>query len=152
MKTNKFFSVLLSVLLVIFTVSGCTEKIDKSEYDTLYQNYTELLSQSDDLKSQISSLNSNLEKSKETNAELKTELEKTKAELAAAKAMFSENTTQQSKQTSTQKTYSYIGNRNTKKFHKTSCNYLPESHNRIYYSSRSNAINAGMSPCKRCYP
>lgn len=153
MKTNKLV-VLIYTLSIIFTLSGCAEKIDKSEYDTLYQNYTELLSQSDELNAQINELNTALEKSESTNTTLKAELEKTKTELITALSTpkSSESTVQQSNQDSTKKTYSYIGNRNTKKFHRANCNYLPESHNRVYYSSRSNAINAGMSPCKKCYP
>lgn len=48
----------------------------------------------------------------------------------------------------------YIGNSNTKVFHKTSCSYVSKissSHKR-YFSSREAAINAGYRACQRCYP
>ena len=47
---------------------------------------------------------------------------------------------------------SYIGNVNSKKFHRPSCSTLPAEHNRVYFDSRDEAINAGMVPCKRCNP
>jgi competence protein ComEC len=46
----------------------------------------------------------------------------------------------------------YIGNKNSKKFHKPSCHTLPDEKNRVYFSSREKAINAGYVPCKNCDP
>lgn len=46
----------------------------------------------------------------------------------------------------------YIGNKNSKKFHLPTCSTLPAEHNRVYFDSRDEAINAGMVPCKRCNP
>lgn len=46
----------------------------------------------------------------------------------------------------------YIGNKNTHKFHLPSCSGLPDQSNRISFSSRSQAIEAGMTPCSRCNP
>lgn len=47
---------------------------------------------------------------------------------------------------------SYIGNKKTKKFHRTSCNTLPKESNRVEFSSREKAISSGYVPCKKCYP
>lgn len=47
---------------------------------------------------------------------------------------------------------SYIGNKNSKKFHRSNCSTLPKSENRVYFSSRDAAISAGYSPCKKCGP
>ena len=47
---------------------------------------------------------------------------------------------------------SYIGNRNTHKFHRTSCSSLPSEKNRVYFSSRSDAVSSGYAACKRCKP
>ena len=49
---------------------------------------------------------------------------------------------------------SYIGNKNTKKFHKPSCSSVKDmaEHNRIGLESRNDAISAGFSPCGRCKP
>lgn len=46
----------------------------------------------------------------------------------------------------------YIGNVNSKKFHLPTCSSLPAEHNRVYFDSRDEAVNAGMVPCKRCKP
>ncbi|WP_081561986.1 Ada metal-binding domain-containing protein [Clostridium formicaceticum] len=37
-------------------------------------------------------------------------------------------------------------------FHIDSCSSLPAEHNRVYFSSRDEAINAGHTPCQRCKP
>ena len=46
----------------------------------------------------------------------------------------------------------YIGNKNTKKFHLPSCYSLPYEKNRIYFNSRSDAVNSGYSACGNCHP
>lgn len=46
----------------------------------------------------------------------------------------------------------FIGNLNSLKFHKTSCKTLPEEHNRVYFKTRSAAIDAGYTPCGNCRP
>ena len=46
----------------------------------------------------------------------------------------------------------YIGNKNSRKFHRPSCNTLPAEKNRIYFSSRDEAINSGFSSCGNCHP
>ena len=46
----------------------------------------------------------------------------------------------------------YIGNISSMKFHRTSCSSLSKESNRIYFDSRSAAVNAGYAPCQRCAP
>lgn len=46
----------------------------------------------------------------------------------------------------------YIGNKNSKKFHRPTCSSLPAPRNRIYFKTREEAVNAGYVPCKRCNP
>ncbi len=46
----------------------------------------------------------------------------------------------------------YIGNKNSKIFHRPSCSTLPAEKNRVYFNSRSAAIDAGYRPCKNCDP
>ena len=46
----------------------------------------------------------------------------------------------------------YIGNRRSKKLHKSTCSGLPNEDNREYFSSRSDAINDGYEACKLCKP
>ena len=44
----------------------------------------------------------------------------------------------------------YIGNINSKKFHLPTCHTLPYEKNSVYFSSKTEAINSGYSPCKNC--
>lgn len=46
----------------------------------------------------------------------------------------------------------YIGNKNSKKFHKPDCRYLPALQNRVYFKTRDEATKAGYVPCKICKP
>lgn len=46
----------------------------------------------------------------------------------------------------------YIGNKNSKKFHKPTCNTLPIEKNRVYFNSRSEAVENGFTPCGNCLP
>jgi len=46
----------------------------------------------------------------------------------------------------------YIGNMNTKVFHRPSCSYLPSAENQIRFNTRQDAINAGYKPCEHCKP
>ena len=48
----------------------------------------------------------------------------------------------------------YIGNRNTGKFHYDHCSSVRQmaDRNKVYISSREEAINAGYVPCQRCRP
>ena len=50
--------------------------------------------------------------------------------------------------------YAYIGNSNTGKFHRSSCGSVSQmrDYNKVGFDSRSEAINAGYDPCKRCKP
>ena len=49
---------------------------------------------------------------------------------------------------------SYVGNGNTGKFHAPGCDSVDKMKpsNKVYFSSRDEAINRGYSPCQRCYP
>ncbi len=46
----------------------------------------------------------------------------------------------------------YIGNKNSKKFHLSSCKNLPKAENRVTFETREQAINDGYSPCGSCQP
>lgn len=46
----------------------------------------------------------------------------------------------------------YIGNKNSKVFHKLSCQNLPLEKNRYYFKSRAEALENGYRPCKECQP
>lgn len=46
----------------------------------------------------------------------------------------------------------YIGNINSKKFHKKSCSTLPYRSNRVYFATREEAIDVDFVPCGRCSP
>ncbi|NLO22240.1 MAG: hypothetical protein GX119_09640 [Syntrophomonadaceae bacterium] len=46
----------------------------------------------------------------------------------------------------------YIGNSNSKKFHRLECENLPAEHNQVKLKSRAEAVEAGYSPCSICQP
>jgi len=48
----------------------------------------------------------------------------------------------------------YIGNRNSYKFHFAACHHVQKMNpkNKVPFSSRHEAINAGFVPCKTCRP
>ena len=46
----------------------------------------------------------------------------------------------------------YIGNGNSKKFHRLECENLPSEHNQVKLKSRAEAVEAGYSPCSNCQP
>ena len=56
--------------------------------------------------------------------------------------------------TGTKVTAAYIANKNTKKFHRSSCSSVSSMNesNKVGFNSRSAAISAGYEPCKRCNP
>lgn len=48
----------------------------------------------------------------------------------------------------------YIGNKNTKKFHKRNCSSIGQmkESNKVPFDTRDAAVNSGYVPCKRCNP
>ncbi len=44
----------------------------------------------------------------------------------------------------------WIGNKNTKKFHHPSCKNLPKEENRVFFDSLSQAEQQGYTPCSQC--
>lgn len=53
---------------------------------------------------------------------------------------------------STNKETTYIGNKNSKKYHRESCASLPSKKNRVYFATKNAAKKAGYEPCGRCKP
>lgn len=49
-------------------------------------------------------------------------------------------------------TETYIGNKNSKKFHTEDCSALPAENNRVYFENREEAISLGYQPCGSCKP
>ncbi len=49
---------------------------------------------------------------------------------------------------------SYVGNRNSGKFHYANCTYARKMNqkHRVYFNAREEAVKAGYIPCKRCKP
>lgn len=122
---------LFAAACCVLLLSGC---VSQSEYDTLS-------SEKDALATQVAELQA-------ANDTLTAENENLKAENAALQA--TPEPVQESTATATD--YAYIGNINSYKFHLPSCDYLPAESNRVYYTTREEAINDGMEPCRRCSP
>lgn len=62
----------------------------------------------------------------------------------------SETTPQPSQSAAAQETY--IGNLNSKVFHREDCSNLPAGQNRVLFSSRDEAVEEGYAPCGNCKP
>lgn len=58
------------------------------------------------------------------------------------------------KYTSSSDSAKYIGNANSGKFHNSGCKAIRKmsEHNKIFFSSRNDAVNQGYTPCKICNP
>lgn len=52
------------------------------------------------------------------------------------------------------KTGSFVGNKNSHVFHKPDCSSAKKakSENKVYFSTRDEAVSSGYTPCKRCSP
>ncbi len=50
--------------------------------------------------------------------------------------------------------YTYWGNKNSKKFHKASCSSFKSTKdsNKVYYKTRSEFVSKNFTPCKTCNP
>lgn len=48
--------------------------------------------------------------------------------------------------------YPFVGNLNTKKFHRTDCRYVPAQENAIWFTSCEEAVEKGYTPCGVCKP
>ncbi len=46
----------------------------------------------------------------------------------------------------------YIGNKKSRKFHKEECSSLPAEKNRVMFTTREDALEAGYTPCGNCKP
>lgn len=49
-------------------------------------------------------------------------------------------------------TVKYIGNINSKVFHKTDCWWIPQKNNQIEFYSREEAVQMQYKPCENCNP
>lgn len=46
----------------------------------------------------------------------------------------------------------YIGNLRSHVFHRQTCRYLPAAKNRTYFDTRTEAVDGGYRPCRKCKP
>ncbi|MGN0180826.1 MAG: Ada metal-binding domain-containing protein [Candidatus Ornithomonoglobus sp.] len=170
---------LLILLTLSFALSGCTAKVPQTEYDalatekaTLVEQVETLTNEKEELSAQIEELTSENNNLKADNQKLLTENEKLKATpvptaIPEAKNLNVDKSVSTSASSSSSGSsaaassgssgsgstqYAYIGNKNSYKFHRTSCSTLPNEANRVYFATREEAVNAGMVPCKKCNP
>lgn len=165
--------------LMIGICAGCGDDGINDEYAKLQTEYSELQSEYDELKGMYDSLYAENESGKAELEKVKadvvtlgnalgsvspSELETSKTELsgsyeftytppATAAPVYSASAAASSASSASDSAeYSYIGNRNSHKFHRTTCSTLPNPENRVYFSTRDEAINQGYDACKRCNP
>lgn len=46
----------------------------------------------------------------------------------------------------------FVGNKNSKKFHRLDCRFMPADDNQVPFASREEALRAGFVPCRVCKP
>ncbi len=126
---------------IIFIAACCTLLltgcVSQSDFDALN-------SEKDALATQVAELEA-------ANETLLSEKEALRTENEALKAS-AETVPASADTTEAEPEYNYIGNLNSYKFHRLSCEYLPAEYNRVYYETREDAINDGMEACRRCSP
>ena len=144
---------LLIVLAACLTLSGCGG-VSQSDYDAAVQERDALATQVAELQTANDSLTAENDTLSAENESLKAENQTltAAASTAASADTPAADTAAASETKDTAAEYSYIGNRNSYKFHRPSCSYLPAEHNRVYYQTREEAVNDGMVPCKWCDP
>ena len=154
-SSRKFRSILLllSILLcaVLFFVSS--NRPEQSEYNAL-------LAQNEILKEEVSSYKKDLIDAKEAisssyhdgyssgYSEGRTDAQASSNSISNNPSSYSSTYQSDSPVSDTD----YIGNSSTKKFHRSTCSYLPSKSNQVPLKSRDEAINNGYVPCKRCNP
>lgn len=165
--------------LMVGICAGCGDDGINDEYTKLQTEYSELQSQYDELKDKYDSLYAENESGKaeleKVKADAETldsalgsvspaELETIKTGLSgsyeftytppvtAAPATAATAYSSSASSASDSAQYSYIGNKNSHKFHRPTCSTLPNPENRVYFSSRDEAIDQGYDACKRCNP
>lgn len=73
---------------------------------------------------------------------------------SSSSSSSSKSTSHSSDSTSSSDSARYVGNSNSGKFHTSDCNSVKKMSegNKVFFSSRDDAINQGYQPCKRCNP
>lgn len=169
---KKIFFVLPLLAALMTGVCGCSDNAGiqeeysalQEEYEALQADYSALKDEYDSLAAEYESGKTELDNARSDviivgnalGSVAPSELDSKKAELkgvyefnyvpaAAAEPEYSSAAAESAE-------YSYIGNKNSHKFHKPTCSTLPNPENRVYFSSRDEAVNSGYDACKRCNP
>ena len=151
MKINKLIGIGLSLTLLLASCgtgsdkTGTANSVQATEQAITKEDIDNINAKIDEQENELKAYKERILELNEENAELKKELENKNETTSSGIA-------ESSVSESSQAEYSYIGNKKSNKFHRLTCGYLPAEHNRVYYTSREEAVNAGMQPCKRCNP
>lgn len=163
---KNFLSIIIAVAITVF---GCYfflpsysgKQLEASYETTLQQSKNDYEKQIKNLETKISSLEKNVdyykEKAEEAEAKSETKLSGNSKGKGSSSGSSSNSgsSAKSGSSSSTDKTYTYILNKNTGKFHYSWCGSvkLMKESNKIYSSSsRSDIIENGYSPCKNCNP
>lgn len=178
----KKFILYLSLLLIVFSMSGC-ETMDEKEMKAEQLKQESQAALEAYMKTQATTNTETTEQAPQKEAELQqsstsTETDSTTAskETTATNTTKSQSTEAQNKQPTQNKNpettkttqappkseynttppagVKYIGNSNTGKFHKSSCSSVRDMNPEhiVELNSREDAISAGYQPCKKCNP
>lgn len=139
---------LILVVLICFSLSSCTAKTATAENDKPLIVLPE--SSSTDISSNTEATEKS-EVSEEASSKVE-ESQNSKTEETSKVTQSVSSDTMQS--TPSQNATHYLGNKNTKKFHKSTCSFAKKikSENLITFESREEAINGNYAPCGKCNP
>ncbi len=140
-----------------------TTEVSAENSTTTYSKVDDISSEEDITMEQSTTIESEIMTEKPTTAEKETTTEQpttTKAQeiitttAEATTSKIEEKTVQQQTASSeTQQNSAIIGNKNTKAYHRPTCNRLPKEKNRRYFDSEAEANAAGYdNPCDYCNP
>lgn len=126
---KKIFTILLTILILLTASGCCNENTDiTSEKAPVIINVPTGNSQSETVDKSHNNINENI---------------------TETPSIYTEQSV-----TIDNQNISYCGNKNSKKFHKSTCGALKttKDENKVYLKDRSDYINQGYVPCKRCNP
>lgn len=139
---------LILVVLICFSLSACTAKTATTENDKPLIVLPE--SNSTDISSNTETTDKT-EVSEETSSKVEESQSSKTEETSKVTQSVSSDTTQN---TPSQNATHYLGNKNTKKFHKSTCSFAKKikSENLITFESREEAVSGNYAPCGKCNP
>lgn len=147
------------ILALMFTAvsAGCVSQSDYNDLEAEKTAAEEIIAEKESEIQKLTEENNNLKQSIEAmalsgNAVATAEQDDVQSGEESVSVDMADSAYAETSADVSEKKSSYIGNSNSHKFHDPSCSYLPAEQNRVYFSTRDEAVNDGYAPCKKCDP